>query len=220
MPAPELMRCLCSAALIVAALAQARPARGQEKKESAPAAEDAANAERTRRRLEAAPGAYARVFATVASGFGMRFNNPYRLSTQLGEEATSLSITPPYLDFSAAILLGDPNFIQHGGGLHAGTTLTGFLQPYLTPSYVLGYRAELPLLITARVGTPVLLAPDVNVGGEIAAGLSYFFNAGLGLTSEIAFDLFYGAATLEQQYSVIPILNFQLGVIVDYEFLP
>ena len=93
-------------------------------------------------------------------------------------------------------------------------------QPFITPSYVLAYRADLPVLLHTRLATPLLLSPDFNVGGEIAQGVSYFFNSGVGLTSEIALDLFYGAATLEEQYSVIPILNFQFGVIADYEFLP
>jgi hypothetical protein len=175
---------------------------------------------RLRKRLEAEPSPYARVFLTGATGFGLRFNNPYRLATQLGDEASSVSIPGPYVDFAATVALGPPNGPQHGASLHVGSTVAGVLQPFITPSYVLAYRAELPILVYGRFGTPILLAPDANIGGELAGSLSYFFNSGLGLTSEIAFDLFYGAATLERQYSVIPILNFQLGVIVDYEFLP
>ncbi|MFO0555277.1 MAG: hypothetical protein U0271_43270 [Polyangiaceae bacterium] len=82
------------------------------------------------------------------------------------------------------------------------------------------YRASLPVMLYARLGLPILLAPDPNVGGEIAASVSYFFTSGIGLTSEVAFDLFYGAATLDTQYSVIPILFFQFGLVADYEFLP
>jgi len=181
--------------------------------EPAPAPDPAA-------RFEGKPGAYARVFATAATGVGFRFNNPYRLSTQLGDDASSVSVTAPYLDFAAVIALGDPDGFQHGAAFHVGSSLTGVIQPFLTPSYVLAYRASLPVLLYGRVGTPILLAPDINVGGEVAASLSYFFSAGLGVTSELAFDLFYGAATLEQQYSVIPVLALQLGVIADYEFLP
>lgn len=175
---------------------------------------------RLQKRLEAPPTPYARVFLTGATGFGLRFNNPYRLATQLGDDAGTVSIPGPYLDFSANVALGPPDGAQHGASLHAGGTLTGVAQPFLTPSYVLAYRAGLPVLLYGRFGTPILLAPDPNVGGELAGSVSYFFDSGLGLTSEIAFDLFYGAATLEKQYSVIPILNFQIGVIVDYEFLP
>ncbi|NUP04682.1 MAG: hypothetical protein HOW73_01325 [Polyangiaceae bacterium] len=170
--------------------------------------------------LEKNPGATVRLFATAAAGFGIRFNNPYRLETQLGEDASSASLSAPYLDFALSVVGGPANGLQHGGGLHLGTSLTGVTQPFLTPSYVLAYRAELPVLLYARLATPILLSPDVNVGGEVAASASYFLTSGLGLTSEIAFDLFYGAATLEEQYSAIPILSFQFGVIADYEFLP
>jgi hypothetical protein len=183
---------------------------------------EARSAERARlaSRLEAEPGATIRVFASAATGFGLRFNNPYRLESQVGADAASLSLTAPYLDFAASVVGGPAYGLQHGGGLHIGTSVSGVMQPYLTPSYVLAYRADLPLLVYGRLATPLLLSPDVNIGAEIAGSLSYFFNGGLGLTSEIAFDLFYGAATLEAQYSVIPILSFQLGVIADYELLP
>jgi hypothetical protein len=170
--------------------------------------------------FEGKPGAYARLFATAATGFGFRFNNPYRLSTQLADDASSVSITAPFLDFAAAVTLGNPDGVQHGASFHVGSSLSGVVQPFVTPSYVLAYRASLPVLLYGRLGTPIVLAPDVNVGGELAASVSYFFGAGLGLTSELVFDLFYGAATLEQQYSVIPVLALQIGVIADYEFLP
>ena len=55
---------------------------------------------------------------------------------------------------------------------------------------------------------------------EVGSGFSYFFTSGLGLTSELSFDLFYGAATLDSQYSAVPVLSLSLGVVVDYEVLP
>lgn len=170
--------------------------------------------------LEPPPSGYVRLFATAAAGFGFRFNNPYRLSTILGEDAASTSVTSPYIDFSLNVLKGPADFLQHGGSIHIGSSVDGIIQPFVTPSYVLAYRASLPVLLYGRIGTPILLAPDVNVGGEIAASASYFFNAGLGLSTEVAFDLFYGAASLDEQYTLIPILNLQLGIIADYEFLP
>lgn len=214
------LRASVACALLVAAsrasaqpLAEAPPA-------AAPEAEAQPERARLAARLEATPGATVRVFASAAAGFGLRFNNPYRLEQQLGGDAAGPSLTAPYLDFAASVVGGPAYGVQHGGGLHLGTSLTGVMQPFITPSYVLAYRADLPILLYGRLATPILLAPDVNVGGEIAGSVSYFFNGGLGLTSELAFDLFYGAATLEAQYSVIPVLSFQLGVIADYELLP
>jgi hypothetical protein len=110
--------------------------------------------------------------------------------------------------------------LQHGASVRAGGPLVGVVQPYVTPSYVFAYRDDLPVLLYGRVGTPLLLAPDFNVGAEVAGSVSYFFTSGLGLTSELMFDLFYGAATLDDQYSTIPVVAFSLGVIADVEVLP
>lgn len=199
---------------------KALPATGESAPLSASQAKKQAKTERLAKRYDGPVGGYARLFFTAASGFGFRFNNPYRLESQLGEDAASVSITQPFVDFGLSIVSGPPNGFQHGGALHVGSTVMGVTQPYLTPSYVLAYRASLPVLLYARLATPILLAPDVNVGGEVAASASYFFTSGIGVTSEIVFDLFYGAATLEQQYSPIPVLSMQLGFIADYEFLP
>ncbi|MFO0616529.1 MAG: hypothetical protein U0414_28305 [Polyangiaceae bacterium] len=87
-------------------------------------------------------------------------------------------------------------------------------------SYILDYRGFASWMVHARIGPTFILSPDLNAGGELAAGFSYFFTGALGLTSEVAFDLFYGAGTLERDYSVIPTLSAQLGVIVDFEVLP
>ncbi len=170
--------------------------------------------------FEGPPGRYVRFLFSAASGVGFRFNNPYRLSTELGDDAASTSLTAPFLDFAASALGGPPSGVQHGGSLHVGSSLAGPGQPYLTPSYILAYRASLPVLVYGRIGTPIVLAPDPNIGGEIAASVSYFFTAGIGVTTEVAFDLFYGAATLDEQYTAIPVLFAQLGVVADYELLP
>jgi hypothetical protein len=172
------------------------------------------------KRMEAEPGFYARVFGTFSVGKGVRFSNPYRLSTVLGDDAASASLTATYLDIAGTMAFGSPNGIQQGASLHVGTSVEGVLQPFITPSYTVVYRADEPWMAYGRLGPVILLSPDANVGGEIAGSFSWFFLSGLGVTSEVVFDLFYGAATLTEQYSVIPILSFQLGVIVDYEFLP
>jgi hypothetical protein len=45
------------------------------------------------RRLDWEPGGAAQLAAALFFGRGLRFNNPYRLSTQLGDTAESLSLT-------------------------------------------------------------------------------------------------------------------------------
>jgi hypothetical protein len=209
--------------VVVLAWLAPQPARAEqteaEQAEANAATETTLSERETRalKRLDAPRGASARFFGSVAAGTGFRFNNPYRLSTQLGAEATSLSLVDPYLDFAASIVYG--HGLQHGASLHLGAPVTGVFQPYLTPSYVLAYRADLPVLLYGRLGTPILLSPDINIGGEVAGSVSYFLTSGIGLTGEVAFDLFYGAATLETQQSVIPVLALSWGVIVDVEFL-
>src|SRR4051812_8838246 len=41
-------------------------------------------------------------------GRGLRFNNPYRLRSELGDGAQSLSLTATYLDLQAVRLFSDP----------------------------------------------------------------------------------------------------------------
>ena len=209
---------------VVAAEPEARPEleahRSSAVPSSAPSETSEGSDARALAKLEEPGGTYARLFATLAVGKGLRLNNPYRLSTQLGGEATSPSLTATYLDAGAAATFGDPDGLQHGASLHVGGAIEGIVQPYLTPSYVMAYRASMPALLYARAGVPILLAPDVNAGGELAASGSYFFTSGLGVTGELVFDVFYGAATLESRASVIPVFSLQLGVIADVELLP
>jgi len=172
------------------------------------------------RRLLKAPGPDLHLFGTIAFGGGLRFNNPYRLHTQLGSTAKSVSLTAPYTDFGGAFTYGSANSLQHGVNLHAGFSMSGPQQTYLSLSYLAAYRASHSFMVYGRIGPNILLSPDANVGGELAGSFSYFITGALGLTSELAFDVFYGAATLDKTYTIYPILSGQLGIIVDYEVLP
>lgn len=202
------------ASAVCAVLGAAAPARADEPAQPKPPSPALV------KRLEAEPGFYARVFGTASVGRGVRFSNPYRLSTVLGDDAESASLTATYLDFAATLGFGNPNGIQQGVSVHVGSSVEGVVQPFVTPSYVVLYRADEPFMVYGRLGPAILLSPDPNVGGEVAGSFSWFFLSGLGVTSEVVFDLFYGAATLTEQYSVVPVLSFQLGVIADYELLP
>jgi hypothetical protein len=202
------MRSSLSAALAVLALLVPRAALADTPAAAAP------------KPVDESPGGYAQIFGALSFGKGLRFNNPYRLATELGSDAQSLSLTAAYVDFAAAMSFGAPRGFQHGGVIHAGTGLEGVGQAYLSASYELLYRRHAEWMFTARAGPVFVFAPDINTGGELATGFSYFVTGGLGLTSELAFDLFYGAATLDKTYTVTPTLSLQLGVIVDFEVLP
>ncbi|WP_437650806.1 hypothetical protein [Sorangium sp. So ce362] len=198
-----------------AAAAQPAAARGAEApQEGGGAALDAYRA------LSRPPGTAGRVVSTLAMGTGIRFNNPYRLQTQLGETAESLSLTAGYLDLGVALALGPADGVQHGGALRLSIAVDGVPQESLTPSYFVAYRGLTRALAYGRLGAAILIEPDVNVGGELAVGLGYFLLGGVALSGEIVGDLFYGAATYDAAYTVYPVVSAQLGLMIEHELLP
>jgi hypothetical protein len=172
------------------------------------------------RELSRPPTGYVHLLGSAMLGEGIRFNNPYRLRTELGDGGESLSLTSAYVDLGAGVAFGAPDGVQNGAVLRFSAALSGVDQTTLTPSYLLTYRGPRPILLSGRVGVPILMTPDANVGGELALGLAYFVTAGLGLCTELVGDLFYGASTREARYTVYPILSTQFGVTIDYEVLP
>lgn len=172
------------------------------------------------RALAAPPAGYMRLVGTMELGKGLRFNNPYRLSTELGDGAKSLSLTQTYLDLGLAVAFGDPLGLEHGAALHWSLSTAGVPQQVLVPSYF----AALPLgargLVTGRLGPALILVQDFNVGGEAGLGAYWKLTARIGVGGQAVFDIFYGASTLEKKYTTYPILSGQLGVIIDEEWLP
>lgn len=161
---------------------------------------------------------YFRAFFTSAAGVGFRFNNPYRLARQIGSSAESTSTTAPYLDLGLGVTFGDPFGLQHGAVLRYDHSLTGVTQHVLTPSYI-ALRRFTHFELFGRFGLPLLLSPDVNLGGELAVGGAWFFRAGIGVSAEVIGDLFFGAATPDQKRPIYPIVSGQLGVVVEWERL-
>lgn len=164
------------------------------------------------------PG-YAQLFVSVMGGTGLRFNNPYRLSTPLGEDAESVSRTAAYFDFGFGMTLGNPLGFQHGAALRVTTAIEGVGQVVMTPSYF-GWRRLGPFAAFGRVGLPAVLTPDVTWGFEGALGGAFFFLGGLGIVGELVGDVFYGAGTRDVGTPAYPVLAGQLGLIGTYEVLP
>jgi hypothetical protein len=165
-------------------------------------------------------GTYAHGFGAIAVGRGIRFNNPYRLQTQLGDRGESLSLSATYLDLSAGVTFGDANGLQHGGVLHYSEALSGIGQSVFAPGYVAMLQLSGRWLLLWRVGIPIVVRPDTTGGLEAAAGGVWYAMAGAGITAEVVGSLFYGAGTDETGITRIPMLSFQLGGFVDYEVLP
>jgi hypothetical protein len=162
---------------------------------------------------------YSHWFATLAIGRGLRFNNPYRLDRVLGSSAESLSLSATYADVAIGAALGQPSSLQHGAVLHLSVALEGITQEVLTPSYLLAYRPPASWLLGVRLGAPVIIEPDLNVGVELGALATWRPLAGLGVYGELIYSLFAGAATREVNQTLIPVLALQLGLFGSYEVL-
>jgi hypothetical protein len=175
-----------------------------------------------RRRLIAATRRhrYFDLFATVMVGDGLRLNNPYRLAHELGSNAESVSSTQPYLDVAVAATTGPPNGLQHGLRLGWSLSTSGVPQQVVTPAYLALVRLPESWVLYGWAGFPVLLEPDLNVGGEVALGGSWLARAGLGATAALVADAFYGAATRDTRAALYPVISAQVGVFINYEVLP
>jgi hypothetical protein len=208
----------CAALTLGLAIAAAPGSSRAEEPPAAPAPPD--ESAPTLRDLSRPPSGYAHLVGTLEVGKGLRFNNPYRLATQLGATAESVSLTSTYLDLGGAIAFGPPDGLEHGVALHLSFALAGVAQAVLTPTYFAAYRGPRRFLAYGRLGPSIVLTPDPTIGGELAAGFGWFFTARLALAGELVGDLYYGAGTPTKGISTYPILSGQLGLLVDYEILP
>jgi hypothetical protein len=175
---------------------------------------------KTLRTLSAPPGGFLRLSGALELGDGLRFNNPYRLSTELGQGSTSLSRTSSYLDLAASAVYGPARGLAQGFAVHLSLGLEGVSQQVVTPSYQVEWRRRVGTLFYGRLGTPIILAPDPSAGGELAFGAAYFFTGRIALAGELVGDLFYGAGTHARATTTYPILSAQLGVLFQQELLP
>jgi hypothetical protein len=162
------------------------------------------------------PGHPVDFFASGFVGEGLRFNNPYRLSTILGSDAESLSRTAAYADVGAAVVLGDSAGVASGLALRVSVAMEGVPQSVFTPSYLCFHRAG-PWAVLARVGIPIVLTPDTTWGMEAAFGGVWFARAGVGVGAELVGDIFYGAGTREVATPAYPVLSAQGGLWLSWE---
>lgn len=165
-------------------------------------------------------GPHLQLLGAVSLGRGLRLNNPYRLATPLGDDAESLSLTATYLDLSASVSTGSPSGLAYGGAMHLSVAMDGIPQSVASPSFLCSLRLPPYFLVMGRLGLPIVLEPDANLGYELGVGAIYWLRAGVGLTTEVIGSLFYGAATQERAATTIPILSVQAGLAIGYEVLP
>lgn len=164
------------------------------------------------------PG-YVQLLVTALGGTGLRFNNPYRLATPLGDDAESVSRTASFVELGFGGTFGNPLRLQHGLTLRTAVAIEGVSQVVMTPSY-LAYRRWGALAVWGRAGVPMVLTPDTTWGLEGALGAAWFVRGGIGLAGELVGDLYYGAGTTDVRVATYPVLAAQLGLVLAYEVLP
>jgi hypothetical protein len=160
------------------------------------------------------------LLGAIEFGRGFRFNNPFRLATELGNGPESVSLIAPYADLGLAFSYGPPDGIQHGVALHTSVTMNGVFGAAIAPGYQLTYRGPRPFLAYGRVGPIIGLTPDPDLGVEVAGGFAWFLTGHLAVASELVFDVWWGAGTHQVAVATYPVLAGQLGILVDYELLP
>jgi hypothetical protein len=162
---------------------------------------------------------WADIVFTAFGGDGIRFNNPYRLSTVLGSQAQSLSRTATYVDTGLGLLLTDPMRFTAGFALRVSFALEGIQQAVMTPSFLLLHRWS-QWGLYGRAGVPLVASPDMTWGLEGGVGAIWFVTAGIGLATELVGDVFYGAGTREVAVPAYPVLSAQGGLWLSWEHLP
>ena len=210
-------------AVLLVSIAASSVARADEPAEpapSAPAEEQNRDVQRKRLLALTRPGPFYDFFGTAMFGDGLRLNNPYRLSHELGSSGESLSATAPYLDLAIGATFGKARGLEHGARLGWSVSVTGVPQQVITPSYLAMMRLSPKWLAYGWAGLPILIEPDVNLGGELAVGGAWLARAGIGATCALVVDGFYGAGTAETRASFYPVVSAQMGLFVSYEVLP
>jgi hypothetical protein len=156
---------------------------------------------------------------SLCIGRGLRFNNPYRLATPLGDTAESVSLAATYLDLGLALLIGERDF-RHGVALGGGVALQGIGQFVLTPSYLAQFGMGNLLALRGRVGVPIVMAPDTTLGLEAGFGSSLGLAYGVGALLELVGSVYFGAATDETSITTIPMLSLQVGLFFEHQVSP
>ena len=182
-------------------------------------AETLSPSEATHRARAAHDDRYVRGTVALLFGRGIRLNNPYRLSTELGSTPESLSLTSTYIDLGVAVLTGRPDGFQYGASVHASKSIEGVSEFALAPSFSATLRSAQRLQTWGRIGPAFAMTPSTSSGVELALGSSYFVTSSMALLGECVGDVFFGAGTRERRTAVYPVMSAQLGILFDVEWL-
>ena len=159
------------------------------------------------------------LLASGAIGTGLRFNDPYRLPSPLGNTAETISRSSIYADIGFSAVFGRAMKGHHGASLQCSFALEGVSQAVLVPSYAY-YRRWPEFALTVRAGPAVVVSPKATWGMQAAVGGTYFILGGIGVTAEAVGDLFYGTGTRDVPSAAYPMLSAQVGLTFAYEVMP
>lgn len=163
---------------------------------------------------------YVHTFVDVGAGKALRFNNPFRLQTQLGDSPESLSATATTLDLKLGAVVGDPFSWHHGLSVSIAIAVEGVPQQVITPAYQFAVPLGTYVWWRGHLGPAIVTQPSGNVGLEAGTQLLGMIRAGIAPYLGLVYAQYWGAATDRTQATVIPLLGAQLGVSVMYEVLP
>jgi hypothetical protein len=210
------LACVCST---LVALTPARARADTPAASSEAAKPEPLGYERYRTPLGSSPD-YWHTFGSLSLGKGLRFNNPYRLATPLGDTPESLSLTATYFDVSVGAVRGRMDGLGHGAVLHLSIAAEGIPQEVLSLSYIALERfGSGRTMLFSRFGVPIVLQPDLGGGLETAFGAAFMITSGIGVQGELVGSVYYGAGTLDRSVTTIPVLSGELGLFFDYEVL-
>ena len=134
-------------------------------------------------------------------------------------------VAPAFVDLFVGYSFAGDATLQHGLALGASLNLSddgGFTEPVevaaqwvLMPSYMGLWLIDDDWLGLGHLGLPIVLTGGRSTGLELGLGLGYRMRAGLGVLAEASLNAFPGAGSTMHVSAA-----FELGVFVDYEWLP
>lgn len=157
------------------------------------------------------------LLGALSLGRGLRFNNPFRLATPLGDTAESVSLAASYAELSFGVVAATAGTLRHGGSLGVLAALDGISQSVLTPSYLLSIPLSADVDVRGRFALPLVMTPDTTVGVEVATGVSWIAAGRWGVTAELIGTAFFGAGTEQSSVTTVPMLSGQLGLLYRHE---
>ncbi|MFT5359276.1 MAG: hypothetical protein ACI9KE_006519 [Polyangiales bacterium] len=162
------------------------------------------------------------------------FSSGLALHLNARDEFQQGVVAPAYLHLRGGAVLPGRGTLRHAVQLGVSTNLSregaypsgtlALRQWVIVPSYVLRIGLDstpLPAwVVTARVGIPIVVSPDVTAGAELAFGAQFFARAGIAIFAEAIYDVFVGGRVRDGSRSTHHLLALEVGLQFELEVLP